>query len=72
MPLDPIKIATEYGLPWGIAAGLTVALVFMYRNTVPNRVYDREVERNKALGETVQTLVADVRTLLALMQSRGE
>jgi hypothetical protein len=72
MTLDPIKIATEYGLPWGIATGLAVALVFLYKNTVPNRVYDREVERNKALGETVQTLVADVRTLLALIGQRGE
>jgi hypothetical protein len=69
---DPFKIATEYGLPWGIATGLAVAIVFMYRNTVPNRVYDKEVERNIELGKTVQSLVTDVRTLLALVSKRGE
>lgn len=71
MTPDPWTVAAEYGLPWGIVSGLAIALGVVYRNTVPNRVYDAEVRRNEELQKAVQNLVSDVRTLLALV-NRGD
>ena len=71
MTPDPLTIAGRYGLPWGIATGLFAAIVYLYKTTVPNRLYDREVAKNEALAEAVGSLVSDVRTLLALAQRKG-
>ena len=65
---DPMTIATRYGLPWGIATGLAVAVAYLYKTTTPNRIYDRECDRNESLTKAVASLVADVQTLLALAQ----
>jgi hypothetical protein len=68
---DPLTIATQYGLPWGIVTGLAIVIGVMYKNTVPNHVYDAEVERNKELAKAVQSLVSDVHTLLVVVNGKG-
>ncbi len=70
MTPDPLTIATRYGLPWGIATGLAAVVAYLYTTTVPNRIYERECEKNQELSKAVGNLVADVRTLLALQGRR--
>jgi len=68
---DPLTIAERYGVWAGIATGLAAAIVYLYKTTVPNRVYERECAKSEALGESVAALVGDVRTLLTIVQQGG-
>lgn len=63
--------AERYGLPWGIVMGLATAIVYLYRTTVKQALYDAQCARNEALAQSVTDLVTDVRTLLALTQRGG-
>jgi len=66
--LDPIAIATRYGLPWGISAGLALALWRVMSTWKQPDVYEDVCERNNRLQDALDSMVANVKTILALMQ----
>ena len=68
MNLDPITIATRYGLPWGISAGLALALWRVMSTWKQPDVYDYACERNDRLQDALDSMVTNVKTILALIQ----
>lgn len=70
--MDPVQIAQQYGLPWGINIGLALAIAYLYKTTVPKTVWESSEKRAQELAGALASLTADVRTLLAIVQRGGE